>query len=108
MRVVQTWLARVKRGEKGNRGAPVGAMVGLYYDDPAQPLEEGHVLQTSTGRAYRVVAVQPARVRYVDRSRWHLRALVIDPETIQPDDVIHRLHWYLRTRHSVRRERPVH
>ena len=88
------------------RAAPVGAVVGLYYDDPSRPIEQGHVIQTSTGRTYRVLEVRRARVRDADVERWYLRAVVVENSSADPvGDVVHPLDWYRRERHSIRRER---
>lgn len=74
--------------------APVGSVVGLYYDGIAE-VEEGHVIQTRTRRCYRVVGVR-RQERGKHTGRWHIRALVIDPDQVEPEDTVHPLYWYRR------------
>ncbi len=75
-------------------GAPVGSVVGLYYDARVE-VEEGNVITTPSGRCYRVVgARQQTRGRHI--GRWHLRALVIAAEDVCIEDTVHPLHWYRR------------
>lgn len=77
--------------------APVGAVVGIYYDGHAQ-LELGHALKTPTGRTYVVVAIRRQQ-RGKHRGRWHLRCLVADaPPAGVP---CHPLYWYRRDRRQV-------
>jgi hypothetical protein len=76
-------------------GAPVGNVVGIYYDGAAE-VSEGDVIRTPTGRSYRVVANRvQARGRHIGRQ--HLRVLVIDPAEVSEDDTVHPLHWYSRS-----------
>ncbi len=74
--------------------APVGRVVGLYMDT-LRTVAEQDVITTPSGRAYRVVGVR-RQERGIHEGRWHLRALVIDPTTIQDGDEVIPLVWYRR------------
>ena len=74
--------------------APVGAVVGLYLDTRLE-VTEGTVLQTPSGRSYRVLTVRrQARGKHV--GRWHLKVVVIPPEAIDDDDNVIPMRWYSR------------
>lgn len=74
---------------------PIGSLVGLYYDPGERLVDEGDVIRTPTGRSYRVVGVREQRSR-VHPGRLQLRCVVIDPDDVTDDDVVHPLHWYSR------------
>jgi hypothetical protein len=87
--------------------APAGAVVGIYVD-LVERVGSGDVIETQSGRRYRVLVVrEQTRGRHVGRQ--HLRCLV-DPEAT-PDDlvyagrdgdtrpgVVHTIRWYARGR----------
>lgn len=78
---------------------PVGTEVGLTYDCTSDlTVEVGDVIRSvSTGRSYRVTVSRRVRRDNRKRSgRYHLRAVVIDPGTVDEDDVVHPLVWYGR------------
>lgn len=77
---------------------PVGSLVSLYYDSD-RLVEEADVIRTPTGRSYRVVSVR-VQERGKNAGRQIIKALVIDPADVAPDDVVHPLHWYSRNRRS--------
>lgn len=87
--------------------APIGAIVRLYLDDPVQPVEKGHVIQTGTGRLYRVVSARRSTVTGRNGAvRWYMTVRVVPRGTILADDVVHTLRWYARPpRRPSRRER---
>lgn len=74
----------------------IASEVGLYYDSP-QEVGVGDYLQTPTGRTYfaRTVRVQ-SRGEHIGRK--HIRAIVIDRREIEPDGIVHPIHWYKRGR----------
>lgn len=78
--------------------ARIGSVVSLYYDDPEKPLEEGHVVLTSNGRAYRITGLRRARLGVYVGHRWYLTARVMAPHAITTEDVVHPLNWYPRSR----------
>jgi hypothetical protein len=74
--------------------APVGAVVGIFYDAHVEVLA-GDAIVSTTGRTYVVVAVRrQARGEHV--GRWHLRCLVARGPP--PGARVHRLRWYPRGR----------
>lgn len=78
------------------RPARVGAEVGLTFDTVRQVVE-GDVIRTASGRSYLVSGVRRQNTgRYV--GRWHLRCVVIRPEDVPDDAVVHGLNWYPRER----------
>lgn len=75
--------------------APAGAIVGLYVDLASQ-LELDDVIETGTGRRYRVVSVR-VQERGRHRGRQHVRALVLAVDDQNPPDArVHRIRWYKR------------
>ncbi len=74
--------------------APVGAVVGLYYDAPCDVVA-GDAIVTTTGRTYLVVSVRCQR-RGKHVGRWHLRCLV--QRAAPPGAHVHPLRWYPRGR----------
>lgn len=74
--------------------APVGAVVGMYYDaDIGDELAIGHALQTPTGRTYVVLELR-VQARGKHAGRYHLRCLV--SEEPPPAAPVHQLVWYPR------------
>lgn len=87
--------------------APVGAVVGIYVD-LAERIGSGDIIETQTGRRYKVLVVrEQERGRHVGRQ--HLRCLVVDDD-IEPESpvfagregtqrpgMVHRIRWYSRT-----------
>jgi hypothetical protein len=74
--------------------AAVGNVVGLYMDTRAE-VEFGDVIQTQTGRTYRVVEAR-RQERGKHAGRWHLRVLVVVAASITPSDNVKPLRWYRR------------
>lgn len=75
--------------------APIGRVVSLYIDTRTPHVDEGDVLQTPTGRSYRIVeSRQQKRGRHI--GRWHLQALVVDPTTVTAEDRVIQIAWYPR------------
>lgn len=75
--------------------APPGAIVSLYLDT-IRPVAEGNVIETQSGRVYRAVHVRQQQTGK-HTGRWHLKALVITPDDVNPDtDHIIRITWYRR------------
>ncbi len=74
--------------------APAGAIVVLYVDLVAQ-VAGGDVIETQTGRRYRVVLV---RVQHRGRhaGRQHLRCLVLGDDDEVGAATVHRISWYRR------------
>lgn len=91
-----------------SRKAPPGAEVGLYVDLRAL-VDTGDIIETRSGRRYRVVSVR-VQARGKNAGRQHLRAVVMeegerDPfEGLTPDHPtiprVHRIRWYARGRAS--------
>ena len=91
--------------------APAGAIVSIYVDLVAH-VGTGDVIQTGSGRRYRVVdAREQKRGKHVGRQ--HLRCIV-DPDAV-PDDmvyagpegetrggIVHTIRWYKRGRKARR------
>ena len=74
-------------------GKPIGSEVGLYFDT-MRDVAVGDVIRSS-GSNYRVIKVRrQERGKY--SGRWHLRAVKIADEDIEPDDEVHALYWYPR------------
>lgn len=73
--------------------APAGAIVGLYVDLVASVLVDD-VIETQTGRAYRVLAVRQ-QLRGKHAGRQHLRVLVLGEDELRGPRV-HRIRWYKR------------
>ncbi len=78
-------------------GAPVGAVVGLFYD--GRRVVVGEYLRTRTGRTYQAVTVR-VQQKGAHPGRQHLRCLVV--EEAQRGVRVHPLCWYPRGK---RRER---
>jgi hypothetical protein len=76
--------------------APVGAVVGIFYDAP-RAVAQGDVLVTRTGRTYLVVSARKQK-RGTHVGRWHLRCLVQSAPPLGAR--IHPLHWYPRGRRT--------
>lgn len=78
-----------------SRGAPIGALVEIYYDSPIHKVERGDVIRTTSGRCYRAEYIR-IQQRGVYTGRQHIKAMVIDPEDVSETDTVHPLHWYPR------------
>jgi len=74
--------------------APAGAIVKLYLDT-GWTVREGDVIQTQTGRAYRVLELR-RQERGRHAGRWHLVVVVLAPGELAPDDRIIPIRWYRR------------
>lgn len=74
--------------------APLGAIVGIYWDGLAA-LQPGDHLRTPSGRQYQVVSVRVQK-RGKHRGRQHLRCMVADRD-LKPGNT-YRLRWYARGR----------
>ena len=73
-------------------GAPVGAVVGIFYDSPREVRVDDAIV-TGTGRTYLVVSVRrQARGRHA--GRWHLRCLVA--RAVPEGARVLPLRWYRR------------
>jgi hypothetical protein len=73
---------------------PIGSIVSLYYDGWAVA-EEGDVIQTTTGRSYRVISNR-IQEKGKHAGRQHIKAMVIEPEDVSASDVVLKLWWYKR------------
>lgn len=73
---------------------PIGSIVSLYYDGWAVA-EEGDVIQTTTGRSYRVISNR-VQEKGRHRGRQHIKALVIDKCDVSEEDTVLPLYWYAR------------
>lgn len=96
--------------------APVGAIVALSVDLLAD-VGPGDIIQTQTGRRYRVLAVR-VQARGKTVGRQHLRCLVVDKAT-EPDGehtyagtegvyrlcMLHNIRWYERAPARYRKAR---
>jgi hypothetical protein len=72
--------------------APVGAVVGIFYDARREVLA-GDAIVTTTGRTYLVVSVR-RQTRGAHAGRWHIKALV---QAAPPEGArVHPLRWYRR------------
>ncbi len=72
--------------------APLGALVGLYYD-ALELVLPGDAIVTTTGRCYLVMAARRQQ-RGAHVGRYHLRCLV---QAAAPAGArVHRLFWYRR------------
>lgn len=77
--------------------APPGSIVSLYVD-LAAPVELDDLIETQTGRRYRVLAVR-VQERGKHRGRQHLRVLVLHrDDQAPPESRTHRIRWYKRAR----------
>lgn len=74
--------------------APIGAEVGLHYDSSCT-VAKSDVIRTGTGRCYLITAVR-RQEQGIHAGRWHLRAVVIDPDNVPNDAIVHPLWWYRR------------
>jgi hypothetical protein len=74
--------------------APAGAIVGLYVD-LVERVDVDDVIETQTGRCYRVLAVR-VQQRGKAKGRHHLRCLVLDADDTAGGSKIHRIRWYKR------------
>lgn len=72
--------------------APVGAVVGIYYDS-STPVDVGDAVVTRTGRTY-LVLTNRIQARGKHAGRQHLRCAVVDERP--PEVKVHPLHWYRR------------
>lgn len=87
-----------------NRTAPAGAVVQLYVDLDRQVARDD-IIETRTGRAYRVLTVR-VQERGKHAGRQHLCCLVlgenwlagIDRAAANPEAYVHRIRWYRRKR----------
>lgn len=88
-----------------NRTAPVGAVVRLYVDLERQ-VNEGDIIETRTGRGYRVLSVR-VQERGKHEGRQHLSCVVLHAGWLEdavagfydPSSAfIHRIRWYRRER----------
>lgn len=73
-------------------GAPVGAVVGIYYDSPRE-VRVDDAITTKTGRVYIVVSVR-RQARGIHTGRWHLRCLVA--REVPEGARVLPLRWYRR------------
>lgn len=89
-----------------NRTAPVGAVVRLYVDLERQ-VNEGDVIETRTGRGYRVLSVRvQARGKHAGRQHLHCAVMGVDwidslkqwNPPLPPGSWVHRIRWYRRER----------
>lgn len=79
--------------------APAGAVVRIYVDLVARVLV-GDVIETQTGRRYRVLGVRVQK-RGRRRGRQHLSCVVLDNvEQLVDGATLHRIRWYPRGRRS--------
>lgn len=83
--------------------APAGAVVRIYVD-LAATVEPGHVIQTQTGRRYRVIDVR-RQSRGKHAGRQHLQCMVLGDRLESRMTVrewmattIHEIRWYRRGR----------
>lgn len=90
--------------------APIGAVVSLYVDLVAR-VGAGDIIETESGRRYRVLVVrEQTRGKHIGRQ--HLRCLVVDA-AVEPDAMVyagqdgetragcvHTIRWYVRRRRS--------
>ena len=72
--------------------ASVGDEVSIHYDSD-DPVEIGDLIQTRTGRTYKVTALRIQKSG-IHKGRYHLRCLVI--ETPEIGTLVHQLFWYPR------------
>lgn len=89
-----------------NRTAPLGAVVRLYVDLERQ-VNEGDIIETSTGRGYRVLSVR-VQERGKNVGRQHLMCVVMPADWMSDAErwrtrlpigsFIHRIRWYRRGR----------
>lgn len=70
---------------------PVGAVVKITYDSERW-LSLDHVLETPSGRAYRILELR--RQMMGKHAGRHLQCIVIDE--ISDDAIVHPIHWYKR------------
>jgi len=94
--------------------APPGAVVTLHLDLDSV-VREGDLIETSTGRAYLVIAVR-TQGRGVHAGRQHVTCSVMPADwlsnldklvkTLGADAMVHRITWYPRDRVPPRRDRP--
>lgn len=77
--------------------APAGAAVQIYVDLRERVLE-GDIIQTQTGRAYRVFGVR-VQERGKHRGRQHLLCIVRGEDAeADPHARVHTIRWYKRRR----------
>lgn len=76
--------------------ASEGSVVSIYMDS-REPVEEGDVVQTTTGRTYRVMNCRVQK-RGIHKGRQHLMVLVIPQSDVSEDDKVHSLWWYSRSK----------
>lgn len=74
--------------------APVGAVVSLYVDLRALVAPDD-VVETQSGRTYRVVSVR-VQIRGKHAGRQHLRCIVIDERPAVAR--VHTIRWYRRAK----------
>lgn len=77
--------------------APVGATVRIYVD-LVERVEVDHVIQTTSGRRYRVIGVR-VQQRGKHAGRQHLQCLVIERSMLVGEWIettIHHIRWYPR------------
>ena len=81
---------------------PPGAEVGIYYDTDGE-VAVGDWLRTGTGRSYFVTASRESGTARPPWSRrFRLRAVVVPPEEVPPDGIIHPVRWHSRERSRAR------
>lgn len=75
-----------------------GRIVRMHTDlhEPGWSLHEGDVIQMRSGRSYRVIESHPSARGPYKGIRWHSVVVVIDPDTISPEDVVIPCHWKQR------------
>lgn len=76
--------------------AAVGAEVTIAPYDTEDPVEHGEYLVTTTGRSYLVLEAQCAQRGAHAGRRWRLQCLVVEPDDVPADAVVHDLAWYPR------------
>jgi hypothetical protein len=76
------------------RPAPVGALVGLYYDSP-RLIEVGDYLRTPKRRCYLIDSLR-RQLKGKHAGRWHIKAIVVAEADIPADALVHPLMWYRR------------
>lgn len=76
--------------------ARIGAEVTIAPYDTDDPVQDGEYVVTTTGRSYRVLEARCAQRGAHAGRRWHLTCVVVDPDDVPADAVVHSLSWYPR------------
>lgn len=76
--------------------AAIGTEVTIAPYDSDDPVHDGEYVVTTTGRSYLVLDAQCARRGAHTGRRWRLTCLVVDPDHVPADAVVHPLTWYPR------------